>query len=284
MAVQHKDKIIKCDRKVNITATFGSDLVLEGQTSIPNILLKVYNKIGITDFQMLLLIQLIRLNVEEKEFYPDPDLLAEHMGAGAAKIKEELVDLLDKEIIAVSEFFDNGRKIIFQGYDFEPLFLMVSDIWAVIRAKEIEESEKLLRSMVNSNDFVDKVFNSQAVSLISVFENEFGRALSPMEIEQIEQWAEEAEPRLVIEALKQAVLRGKHNFKYINSILLEWKKNNLRTLEAVAEYDREFQKRRSARVTKKINTTNGGGNSLNGDAEAGNTNSRKKDFIKSLYI
>ena len=76
MALHHSGKIVKCDQKVDITATFGSDLVLEGFTAIPNILLKVYKHIGISDFQMLLLIQLIRFHVEEREYYPTPQMLA----------------------------------------------------------------------------------------------------------------------------------------------------------------------------------------------------------------
>ncbi|MDD3653382.1 MAG: DnaD domain protein [Desulfotomaculaceae bacterium] len=283
MAGQRKDGIIKCDQKVNITATFGSDLVLEGSTSIPNILIKVYNKIGISDFQMMLLIQMIRLNVEENEFYPDPERLAEYMEAGPSKIKKELDVLLEKEIIAVSDYFNSDKKVIFQGYDFEPLFLKVSDIWAGIRAREIEDSERMLRIMINSSDFTNKKFHHQTVSLISTFENEFGRALSPLEIEQIEQWADEHESKLIIEALKQAVLRGKHNFKYINSILMEWKKNNLQTLEAIAEYERDFQKRRAARIAR-----SGGLGKGSSHTEATvtdkKTDARKKAFIKTLYI
>jgi len=274
MAGHRKEKIVKCDQKVNITATFGSDLVLEGSTSIPNILLKVYSKIGISDFQMMLLIQMIRLNVEEKEFYPSPEMLSKYMEADPDGIKRELADLLEREIITVSEYYDSGRKMIFRGYDFEPLFLRVSDIWAEIRAREIEEAEKLLRAADNSRDFTDKKFHDKTVNLISIFENEFGRALSPMEIGQIEQWADEEDTWLIVEALKQAVLRGKHNFKYINSILMEWKRNNLRTLEAIEEYDREFQLRRSGRA----------GREREAGKDTPKNNSRKKAFIKTLYV
>jgi len=278
MVERHKEKIIKCDQKVNITAAFGSELVLEGSTAIPNILLKIYKKIGISDFQMMLLIQMIRLYIEEKELYPSPEMLADYMEADPSRIKKELAGLMEKEIITVSEYFDSNRKVIFEGYDFEPLFLKISDIWAGIRAKEIEESERLLRIMANGRDFDNKKFDDNVAGLIQVFENEFGRALSPLEIEQIEQWAAEGDARLVVEALKQAVLRGKHNFKYINSILMGWKKNNLKTLEAIAEYDREFQSRRSNRTAR-------GGERETGDLITGNkSNSRKKAFIKTLYI
>lgn len=278
MVQRHKVKNIKCDQKVNITAAFGSELALEGSTAIPNILLKIYQKIGISDFQMLLLIQMLRLFTEEKELYPSPEMLANCMEADPARIEKELAVLIEKEIIAVSEYFDSNRKIIFQGYDYEPLFLKISDIWAGIRAREIEESERLLRIMVDSRDFDSKRFDDQTANLIPVFENEFGRMLSPLEIEQIEQWAAEGDPSLVVEALRQAVLRGKHNFKYINSILMGWKKNNLRTLEEIAEYDRVFQSRRAGRAARGSETASGETVAVN------KNNSRKKAFIKTLYM
>lgn len=274
--IKRSGKIVKCDQEGNITATFGADLLLEGSTSIPNILLKVYSRIGISDYQMMLLIQLIRLHVEEMDLYPSPEKLAECMESDPDRIRRELAGLLEKDIIAISRFYDGTRNLIVKGYDFEPLFLRVSDIWAVLRAREIEESEKLIKSSTGLGDSRDNRFDDHTVDLISLFEDEFGRLLSPIEIEQIDQWASEMEPMLVVEALKRAVLGGKHNFKYINTILLEWKKNNIRTLEEISRYEQDFQKRRSRQ--KSANTgTSPGGAGLNNDA-------RKKAFIRTLYI
>lgn len=277
MGAYRNGKFIKCDHhKINITATFGSELVLEGSISIPNVILKVYSRIGISDFQMMLLTQLIRLRVEEGELCPSPELLSEYMEADSYRIKKELVELLDKEIIAKSDYYDRERNEIIKGYDFEPLFLKVSDIWAGIRFREIEESQKRIAG--------DKEFNSRRPfsddlgRLIATFENEFGRPLSPIEVEQIEQWAADGDPLLVVEALKRAVLRGKHNFKYINSILLEWQKNNLRNLDSIAEYDRDFQKRRTGRGARE--TDQGASRPQAGEKNG----SKKKAFIKSLYV
>ena len=97
-----------------------------------------------------------------------------------------------------------------------------------------------------------------------------------MEIEQINQWASEMEPFLIVEALKRAVLGGKHNFKYINTILVEWQKNNLRTIDEITHYEQEFQKRRSRQKSIEQGTNPGG--------LAGNKDARKKAFIRSLYI
>jgi DNA replication protein len=100
--------------------------------------------------------------------------------------------------------------------------------------------------------------------------------LSPIEVEQIEKWADESDAQLVVEALRRAVLGGKHNFKYINSILLEWKKNNLKTLEVIAEYDLDFQKRRARSLRKKSE-----GTSTSVDDKK---DSKKKAFIRTLYL
>jgi len=270
-------KIIKCDQKVNITATFGSDLVLEGFTSVPNILLKIYRRIGISDFQMIILIQLIRLRVEDRNYYPSPEVIAQYMESTPARIKNELAELLEKEIIAVSEYYDNDKNVIFNGYDFDPLFLKVSDVWAGIRAREIEESEKIIRKANLGNGFNNFKYRDKVSELITSFEKEFGRPLSPIEVEQIEKWAGETAPVLVVEALRRAVLGGKHNFKYINSILLEWKKNNLKTLDSIAEYDLDFQKRRARGLRK---TDTGTSTGAPGDKK----DSKKKAFIKTLYL
>lgn len=273
MTKRFKEKIIKCDHKVNITATFGSDLVLEGFMSVPNILIKIYSRIGITDFQMMLLIHLIRFKVEEKEFYPNPETIAGVMESTPQKIEKELADLLEKEIISVSEYYDKKNNVIFEGYDFEPLFLKVSDVWAGIRASEIAESENLIKAAALDHDFLNNKLRDKLTGLISTFEKEFGRPLSPIEVDQIQLWSGEVEAFLVIEALKRAVLRGKHNFKYINSILMEWKKNNLQTLEAIEEYDRDFLKRRS-----NIRKSGGTGNGPDDKKD-----SKKKAFIRTLY-
>lgn len=278
MVAFRNGKIIKCDQRVNITATFGSDLVFEGSTAIPNILLKVYSRIGISDFQMMLLIQLIRLNIEERDSYPSLETIAGCMDSEPSRIKRELADLISKEIINISDYYDSARNTIFKGYDFEPLFLKVSDIWAGIRAREIEESEKIIKIAAGNSLLKEKRFFDKTADLISTFEKEFGRALSPMEIEQIEQWADEEEALIITEALKRAVLRGKYNLKYINSILVEWKKNNLHTIEAIAQHDQEFEKNRSRRGTRGVNPGTSPGST--GDKNE----SKKKAFIRSLYV
>lgn len=58
-------------------------------------------------------------------------------------------------------------------------------------------------------------------------------------------------PELIMEALKRAVMLGKHNFKYIDSILLEWQKNKLTNVTEISEYEAKFRQRQMVRPVKR---------------------------------
>ncbi len=63
--------------------------------------------------------------------------------------------------------------------------------------------------------------------IYSLFEREFGRTLSPYEYELINKWLEKGVSEDTIkEALKEAVLNGVRNFKYIDKIIYEWSKKD----------------------------------------------------------
>ncbi|MFA7468367.1 MAG: DnaD domain protein [Desulfotomaculaceae bacterium] len=243
-------------KKGNITAAFGTDLFIQGFTSIPNLLLKLYKNMGISDTEMMLVIQLFRLRTEDKNFLPSLKELGNVMQKNEEQITADLESLLQKEMLRVTDFYDDGRHLVIKGYDFEPLFEKLSEIWACIRVRENERLSKMMENEPGA-----------AVNLYSSFEKEFGRPLSPMEVEQINLWSTKLNSNMVLEALRKAVMMGKHNFKYIDSILLEWEKNNLRNPGDVEEYDKRFKNRHSS--------------SKQG---ARGKENNKKSMIQSLYM
>lgn len=252
---------VKKYKKGNITAAFGSDLFTHGSTAIPNLLLKLYKQMGITDSEMMLITQLFRLRTEEKQYLPSILLLTEQLSGDEEQINAYLENLIHKEVIRVTEYFDPEKGIVIKGYDFEPLFEKLSEVWACAKVKENENIKKLMENE-----------HRKAINLYSSFENEFGRPLSPMEIEQINLWSKKLNPVVVLEALRRAVLMGKHNFKYIDGILLEWEKNNISSPESIADYDQKFKKKQLDNKTKNItkrNTSN---------------KEDKKSLIQSLYM
>lgn len=246
-------------KKANITAAFGSDIVLEGNTGVPNLLLKYYSKLGITETEMMLIIQLIYLrNTALKKFPSDSDL-AEIMTGERTKIKADIASLIEKGILGITQCYCEESDEIVATYTFEPLFEKISEIWACEKVKNYQQMKKALKQQKQKEVPSDSLEKKQPFAKVcKAFEKEFARLLSPMEIEQISAWIDDFQgsTELILEALKRAVLLGKHNFKYIDSILLEWHKNNLKTLTEVQTYESNFRERQAKQSRRKIVETN----------------------------
>lgn len=81
---------------------------------------------------------------------------------------------------------------------------------------------------------IDGVFASQKKaetpfdeSLFNLFEHEFARPLSQVEMQRMSEWMGTYEQKLIVYALRQAMIYNKKNFDYIDRILSEWKSKNI---------------------------------------------------------
>ncbi|AQS59485.1 DnaD domain protein [Desulforamulus ferrireducens] len=257
----------------NMTVFFGSAIFTSGMTSIPNLFLKYYRDIGITDSEMMLIIQLLRLRNEEQRLMPSVETLSQCLAAEPAQIERQIKSLLDKKVIGITQYFSDEDGSIMEGYDFEPLVFEISEVWALNQKRQLDEiAEKL-----NSENRLEDNFNQGTLTkaereLCHAFENEFGRLLSPMETEHILSWLEEFEVELILEALRQAVIRGKYNIKYISSILREWQKNNIRTVKEVEAHQRQFEESRLRHLQRQVPTDTINKGEL-----------KKKHLMRSMY-
>ena len=82
---------------------------------------------------------------------------------------------------------------------------------------------------------IDIDISSSYLKIIEVFENEFARLLSPMEIETVESWTKSFQNEMIVYALSIAVRNNKKTFGYIDGILKNWKTCNYKTLEEVKQ-------------------------------------------------
>lgn len=80
------------------------------------------------------------------------------------------------------------------------------------------------------------------INIYSYIEQEFGRLISPTEYEYISHWEDNEVTRY---AIKNAVLNGVYNLKYINNTLENWKKKNLNTIQKIQEDEKKFKKNKS---------------------------------------
>jgi DNA replication protein len=51
------------------------------------------------------------------------------------------------------------------------------------------------------------------------------------------------DPTIIKAALREAVMSGKLNFRYIDRILFEWKKNGIKTLDQAKNHGRKFRQK-----------------------------------------
>lgn len=103
-----------------------------------------------------------------------------------------------------------------------------------------KENNTSINNINNNNDNIQK-------SLFKVVEENFGRTLSPFELEEIMTWED---TELTRYAIKKAVLNSKFNISYISKILYQYEKNNIKTIQQAQVSDEEYQKKKSVNPTR----------------------------------
>lgn len=86
-------------------------------------------------------------------------------------------------------------------------------------------------------------FSTTEKSIYTLVEQNFGRPLSPMEIEKINVWIEEYSEDIINYAIQKSVLANKRSFNYVNGILKNWKSNGYRTLQEIRDNDYSLRER-----------------------------------------
>jgi DNA replication protein len=199
----------------------------EGSTSITNMLFKSYKKIGLTDSECMLMLHL-HVFIEAGNYFPTPLELADRMTASMDETVSMLRSLIGRGLLGMDQYEDKEKGVYFEAYTLQPLWIKLFD--------SLKEEEAQMKEAVKQK---------QEQNVFVLFEKEFGRPLSPMELETLKIWIDEdrQSPELVLTALKEAVLSGKLNFRYIDRILFEWKKNGIGSPEAAKMYGEKFRVR-----------------------------------------
>ncbi|SEI55305.1 DNA replication protein [Alkalibacterium gilvum] len=202
--------------------------ISSGTLSVPNYLLKHYKKIGLDNNDLVTLLQLLSL-VENGQRFPDSQLLADRLDITREDAFKAIHQLITKKVLTIETKADEEGKTV-DEFSFDLLYDKLSAL--LVQTKENEESEKEVLASKN---------------IYQLFEQEFGRSLSAMEIQTLNMWIEEDKykPELIEMALREAVLNQVYSLKYIDRILLSWEKKNIRTKEQVEKESKRFRKSQS---------------------------------------
>lgn len=223
----------------NLLVKYTSELVINSAITVPNLLLKVYKKMGLTETELLLILHLWRFKEEENNEFPDLEELSNCMTVNSVEIQTLLAGLIEKKILSVNHLYDKKQGRWVDRFSYLGLFDQLMEHWAICKAKELEADENLNLQM--SEEISHELFKT--------FEEEFGRLLSPFESNQIIEWCQRDNysPDLILEALRKTSLRGIKNLKYVDSILLDWRNNGISTIEEVENYEKLFQEKQQAK-------------------------------------
>lgn len=197
------------------------DYLAGGETTISNLLLQNYTKLGLNTDEFMLWLQLYAAH-EAGEDFPDLTVIAKSMGSTAEKLYGVLNNLVEKEFVTLETALDeSGRQS--DRYNLLPAFEKL-DVLKEQERFEAEEKDDLAAQK----------------KMLRSFEQEFGRPLSPIEYQKIGYWLNDDQysPALIELALQEAVLNQAYNFKYIETVLQSWEKKNIRSKAQVEEEQR----------------------------------------------
>lgn len=204
----------------------------EGGVHISAMLLRTYRKLELSDTEAMLLMQIMVYMEADLNDFPVPEELAQRMGTTVREVGQMLGRLMKDGFLTIDEYVDSGTGMHSERYNWSGWLLKA----AQVTADEKRESKKAERQP-------EKPLAASASDLFSVFEQELGRLLSPMECETISGWLDEDRytDEIIRFALKEAVFAGKLSLRYIDRILIEWSRNRVTNADEARAHSQKFR-------------------------------------------
>jgi DNA replication protein len=206
----------------------------EGTLTVPHLLFSEYRNLNLSETELVLLLNILTF-IEKGNEFPTPEELSARMTITIAECNEMLRRLIQRGFIEIIDSIST-EGIRFEKYSVNPLW------------------EKLVDQFLLNKTMVNKVEKkAEETDLYTCFEKEFGRPLSPFECESLGMWMDDDhhDPVIIKAALREAVMSGKLNFRYIDRILFEWKKNGIRTIDQAKNHGQKFRQKQAQKSSLK---------------------------------
>jgi DnaD/phage-associated family protein len=112
---------------------------------------------------------------------------------------------------------------------------------------ENDEDNNIIYNNITNNIINNSSSIRQQDTIYDFLEKNFGRTLNGIEIEMIREWKDN---KLTRYAIKQAVLNGKYNVKYINTILVNYRNNSITTVQQAQEEEKSFKSKKEIKKSR----------------------------------
>jgi len=188
---------------------------------IPRVLFNNYKLLNISEEELIIII--VIMSYGNKVIY-DPEKFAKDINLGKHDVMKCINNLCNKNVLSLVIEKDNHKT-----YEYISTDLLY---------------EKLANIVVGTKE--DKEMDS---SIFTIFEQELGRTLSPMEYEKIKEWLNSTDnSELIVCALREAVLNGISNLNYIDSILNSWRKKGYKNKSDVLKDKENYRNKKEVSV------------------------------------
>lgn len=199
-----------------------------GKTTFSNGLLAYYPQLKIDDAEMIVIIQL-EMFAQKGNFFPTDEQLAANTNLSVSEITALIQKLIEQNFLSIDQISDKSGKIG-NKYNLDQLYNQLDVL--------LEDKIKSGNKKAGNNSSTSSVDNSPLTQLVRQFEIEFGRYLSPIEREEIASWlnVDHYDPVFIKMALREAVLAQAYSLKYVDRVLLNWQRHNLKTSSEVQKF------------------------------------------------
>ncbi|GLC87000.1 DnaD domain-containing protein [Lysinibacillus piscis] len=200
----------------------------QGMTMIPQLFFQFYKELKIEDDEALIIMHLLAYHTEGNDF-PTPDDLQSRLLMTEYTIASSLQRLMQKGFLEIIRNVDE-HGTLYEKYSLYPLWERI------IQLLDLKDQQHTIEAL-----------RQEEGAVFRLFEEEMGRLLSPLELEKISYWLDEDKhsPALIKEALKEAVFAGKLSIRYIDRVLLEWKKKNITTPQNAQRQSAQFREKQT---------------------------------------
>ncbi|HHT66823.1 MAG TPA: DnaD domain protein [Erysipelotrichaceae bacterium] len=171
------------------------------------LLLENYKKLKISESQLVIIMMIDHLLSQGNPFIT-ADLLSLKMSLDVKKIDSLIADLLTQGYLEYTTV--NGKTVT----TLKPLKEKLYSEFQISISKE---------NTVNKNEKINRELNN----IFKSFQDELGRTLSPLEISRIREWVTLGySDEVIIDALKEALSKGKKSLRSVDKVLLSWAKRD----------------------------------------------------------
>lgn len=166
------------------------------------LLLEYYRKFKINENELATILMIDHL-LSQNNSLITPDILSMKMSLSIQELDKIFVNLIEKGFLE----FKTGKNM---KISLKPLQKKLYEAFQVSLAKEQET-----QTSEEKQNYIQNIYQ--------VFEKELARPLSPVEFSLISEWVEQGySDETIINALKEALSKGRKSLKSVDKILLQW--------------------------------------------------------------